>query len=401
MHSAPHRSAHWVSTWVAVQLPALGEPVEYGDQTLRLIVRTSIGGDQVRLRISNAFGTSELRVGGLHIARRSAGPAIEAGSDRILTHEGEPSFIVPAGASVLTDPVELEVDALAHLAVSLYLPVPTKAETHHFFALQTSYVSASRGDLGGAPDLPDATPITTWPWLCGVDVETSSPSRAIVALGDSITDGASSTLDANRRWPDLLAERLNGGPGSSNTAVLNQGIIGNRLLSSAPEGRAFHGAAGIQRCDSDVFAFAGVSHVIVQFGINDIGFPASVTPASEAVDARSLSDGFARLVELAHGCGVRVIGTTITPFQGAVSAEGFYSSEKEAIRRAVNEWIRASGVFDGVVDFELALRDPEQPTHLRSTFDSGDHMHPNDAGHQALADVFDLRLLGNVSELFD
>ncbi len=398
MQSTPRRPTQWASTWATAQQPALGEPVEYSDQTLRLIVRTSIGGDQVRLRISNAFGTSELRVGGLHIARRSAGSAIEDGSDRILRYQGSPSFIVPAGASVLTDPVELDVDALAHLAVSLYLPEPTKTETDHFFALQTSYVSASRGDLSKALDLPGATPITTWPWLCGVDVSTPVPGRAIVALGDSITDGASSTLDASRRWPDLLAERLAGGPGTSNTAILNQGTIGNRLLSSAPEGRAFHGVAGIERCASDVFAYAGVSHVIVQFGINDIGFPGSVTPASEAVDARSLIDGFTRLVERAHERGIRVLGSTITPFQDAVSAEGFYTAEKEAVRQTVNAWIRTGGVFDGVVDFELALRDPKQPALLRSAFDSGDHIHPNDAGHQALADVFDLQLLGNVSE---
>jgi hypothetical protein len=224
---------NWVGTWATAAQPALGAPVEYNDQTLRLIVHTSIGGDAVRVRFSNAFASTPLEIGGARVARRAVQASIQDGTDRALTVGGRDSFTIPTGAAVWTDPVGLGVEALSDLALSVYLQNPTRAETDHFLALQTSYVSHRDGNVGSAVDLPGATPITTWPFVTGVDVRTSAHGFAVVALGDSVAEGAASTLDTNRRWPDLLATRLQSRDGSTPVGVLNAGIMGNRLLFDA------------------------------------------------------------------------------------------------------------------------------------------------------------------------
>lgn len=369
----------WVGTWATAVQPALGEPTDYGGQTLRLIIRTSIGGEAVRVRVSNAYGREELEIGHARVAERIGGSAA-VGRGRELTVDGRQGFVIPPGESVLTDPADLEIGPLTSLAVELHLPRPTKAETDHFLALQTSSV------------LPAGTTITSWPFLTGVDVRALSPSGAIVVLGDSIAEGAASTPDTNRRWPDLLAARLQMDARTQNLGVLNLGLMGNRLVFDSPADRPFHGRSGLARLKGEALSQAGVSHVIVQLGLNDIGFPGSVTPVSETVSANDLIAGYRRLIACAREAGVRLIGTTISPFAEAISAEGFYTPVKDTVREAFNAWIRTTGDLDGIVDVDRALRDPERPSLLRPAFDSGDHMHPNDAGHQAIAEAIDLAL---------
>lgn len=382
--------AGWLGTWATAPQAALGEPVEYHDQTLRLIVHTSIGGDSVRVRISNVHGAEPLTIEHAIVAERAAGSDVRAGTARRLSADGDRVLVVPAGGTLLTEAADLAVAPFSDLAISLYLPDRTTATTNHLLALQTSYVAA--GDVAAEAGLRGAAELTSWPFVTGVDVRNPAAAGAIVVLGDSFPDGASTEPDANTRWPDLLAAQLHSPAVSAPFGVLNQGLIGNRLLSGSPADRPFHGPAGLARLERDVLTQAGVTHVIVSFGLNDLGFPGSVTAASEAVGADELIAGFRRLAARAQARGVRVIGTTVTPFEGAVSADGFHTAAKEAARRAVNEWIRGTDEFDGVADFDLAVRDPDRPSWLRAEFDAGDHMHPNDAGHRALAEAVELDL---------
>ena len=402
-------SEHWVGTWGTAPAgpPLPAQTQTFTDQTLRLIVHTSIGGSQVRIRVSNELGTTPLRIGAAHIALRQAGSDIVPGTDRVLTFSGATSITVPAGAPVLSDPVDLTVPALGDLAVSLYLPGEVRATTIHGSAFQTNYVSLP-GNFTGATTLPTQRTITSWPFLTEVDV--SAPGAgAIVALGDSITDGAVTTIDANRRWPDLLALRLQttrdqaaGQAGAdaaspalralnSRLGVVNRGIGGNRLLRDPGEQPLF-GRAALARFDRDVLATAGVRHLIVLIGINDIGHPGTGTiPASEAVTPQDLIAGYRQLIARAHAKGIPVYGATLTPFEGTVFP-GYYTPEKEAVRQAVNNWIRSSDEFDAVIDFDRAVRDPSHPTRMLPAYDSGDHLHPNDLGMQAMANAIPLEL---------
>ncbi|MET0980714.1 MAG: SGNH/GDSL hydrolase family protein [Telluria sp.] len=387
----PHQE--WVGTWGTAPAgpPLPAQTQTFNDQTLRLIVHTSIGGSQVRIRVSNELGTTPLRIGAAHIARRGAGAEIMTGTDRVLTFSGSPSITIPAGAPVLSDPVDLDVPALSDLAVSLYLPGQVQATTIHGSAFQTNYVSLP-GNFTGAATLPTQRTITSWPFLTEVDV--SAPgSGAIVALGDSITDGAVTTVDANRRWPDLLALRLQTTRDRLNTrlGIVNRGIGGNRLLRDPGEQPLF-GRAALARFDRDVLATAGVQHLVVLIGINDIGHPGTGTiPASEAVTPQDLIAGYRQLIARAHAKGIPVYGATLTPFEGTVFP-GYYTPEKEAVRQAVNNWIRTSDEFDGVIDFDRAVRDPAHPTRMLPAYDSGDHLHPNDLGMQAMANAIPLEL---------
>lgn len=394
-------SQQWVGTWGTAPAgpPLAAQTQTFNDQTLRLIVHTSIGGTQVRIRVSNEHGATPLRIGAAHIARRGAGAEIVAGTDRVLTFSGSPSITIPAGAPVLSDPVNLEVPALSDLAVSLYLPGQVQATTIHGSAFQTNYVSLP-GNFTGAATLPTERTITSWPFLTEVDV--SAPgAAAIVALGNSITDGAVTTRDANRRWPDLLALRLQttrdqaGSPGlralNSRLGIVNRGIGGNRLLRDPGEQPLF-GISALARFDRDVLATAGVRYLIVLIGINDIGHPGTGTiPATEAVTAQDLIAGYRQLIARAHAKGIPVYGGTLTPFEGTVFP-GYYTPEKEAVRQAVNNWIRTSDEFDAVIDFDRAVRDPAHPTRMLPAYDSGDHLHPNDLGMQAMANAIPLEL---------
>jgi lysophospholipase L1-like esterase len=388
---ADQHAKQWIGTWATAAQPFLPKSLEtYRNQSLRLIVHASAGGTKVRIKISNTYGDGPLLIGGAHIARRTAGAEIDPRSDRTLKFHGKSSTMVAAGSMVVSDPVELNVPALSDLAVSLFFPQHTEAKTSHSMAKQTSYVSPELGDSTAVVKFPVAKAIHYWPFLTGVDVEASPGAAAIVAFGSSLTDGDGTTADTNGRWPDVLAVRLQkDAGGKAEMGVLNEGIIGNRLLYDSPKGAdnpfgAGLGQAGLVRFERDVLAQAGVKYVIVGLGINDILFPAfPFTPPREKVSVEDIVSGYRQLIAQGHRKRIRVIGTTNPPFEnsafeGLVAA--FYSSEREAVRQKVNDWVRSSGEFDGVVDLDAVLRDPSHPTQLLAAYDSGDHLHPNNAG---------------------
>ncbi|TDH61433.1 SGNH/GDSL hydrolase family protein [Dankookia rubra] len=376
---------HWVATWQGS--PQTGDPLlanlvppppSYADQTLREIVHVSLGGPQLRLRLTNSYGAQTLVVGAVHVARAAEGSGIRPGTDRPVTFAGQPGASIPPGAVLVSDPVDLAVPALSDLAVSLYVPQDTGPATQHTLGVQTSYVTA--GDATGAESFPpDAATILTRPFLSNVEVLGTPQSYAVVTLGDSITDGYNSTVDANARWPDQLARRLRAQYGNR-VAVSNAGISGNRVLHDAI------GPNALARFDRDVLVQAGARFVTVLEGINDIGFSVALAPA-EAVTAEQIIAGYRQLIARAHDQGLTIYGCTLTPFQGA----GYYSEAGEAKRQAVNAFIRGGG-FDGVIDFDKAVRDPQNPAMLLAAYDSGDHLHPSDAGYAAMAAAIDLSL---------
>ncbi len=392
----------WIGTWAAAPQPPIPRSLQsFRKQTLRLIVHTSAGGTKVRIKISNTFGDQPLLIGGAHIARRTTAAEIDPASDRALLFHGHSSTTIPARSMVVSDPVDLNVPALSDLAVSLFLPETTLATTLHILAKQTSYVSTDTGDSTAVVKFPVVKTIHSWPFLTGVDVEASPRGAAIVAFGSSLTDGDGSTSETNRRWPDVLAERLQRGANQkAEVGVLNEGIIGNRLLNDSPQQPGFEygaalGQAGLARFERDVLAQAGVKYVIVGLGINDILFPGSLTPLSESVSADSMISGYRQLIARAHQKGIRVIGTTNPPFENFFLGEPpitFYTPEKEFVRQKVNAWILTSGEFDAVLDFDLVLRDPSHPTRLLPGYDSDDHLHPNDRGCIAEGNAIPLAL---------
>jgi lysophospholipase L1-like esterase len=397
----------WIGTWATAPQPSVpGHAQSFRNQTLRLIVHTSAGGTKVRIKISNTFGDHPLLIGGAHIARRTDAAEIDPTSDRTLKFHGKPSATVAAGSKVVSDPVVLEVPALSDLAVSLFLPASTEVRTMHVLAMQTSYVSAETGDSAAKVKFPVEKKIQTWPFLTGVDVEGSSRGAAIVAFGSSLTDGDGTDSDSNGRWPDVLAQNLQkSAGGKAELGVLNEGIIGNRLLNDSPvqaAGGRFGsvlGQAGLTRFERDVLAQSGAKYVIVGLGINDIAFPGSLTPATEGIKAESIIAAYRQLIKRAHQRGIRIIGTTNPPFENSFLELGppappitFYTAEKESVRQKVNIWILSSGEFDGVVDLDGVLRDPSHPTQLLPSYDSGDHLHPNNAGCRAEGDAIPLAL---------
>jgi lysophospholipase L1-like esterase len=394
----------WIGTWAAAPQPAFpGTPQRFRNQTLRLVVRTSAGGAEVRVKISNTYGDQPILIGAAHIARRTVAAEIDPSTDRVLTFQGQASTTLPARSMVVSDPVELETPALSDLAISLFFPETTVVATSHILAMQTSYVSAI-GDSTPEAKFLVAKTIDSWPFLSGVDVAVSAGGAVIVAFGSSLTDGDGSTPDTNGRWPDALAERLQEGAGrKAEVGVLNEGIIGNRLLADSPQGAGspFGGAlgqAGLARFERDVLAQAGVQYVVVALGINDIAMPGSLTPAAEAVTPEMMIAGYRQLIARAHQKGIRVIGTTNPPFENSFLASPkvtFYTPEKESVRQKVNAWILSSGEFDAAVDFDAVVRDPGHPPRLLPVYDSGDHLHPNNAGYIASANAIPLTLFGH------
>jgi lysophospholipase L1-like esterase len=369
-------AGHWVGTWNASPQSA-SHPVELSGQTIRQIVHVSIGGARVRVRLSNAYGAGLLHIGAARVGLRSAGASIAAGSDRALTFNGSESTTIPAGALAISDPVKLNVPDRGDLAVSIYIPGNDPASTEHSLGLQTTYISPE-GDFTGADTLPTATTTQSFYFLTGVEVDAATKSRAIVALGDSITDGLQSTTDANKRWPNRLAERLRSQKGGSKVAVLNAGISGNRVL------RDTVGTNASARLDRDVLVQSGARYLIVLEGINDIGFPGTAT-------ADEIIAGHLQIIDRAHAMGLKVYGGTLTPFQAYLPGI-YYTADGEAKRQAVNQWIRACRAYDAVIDFDKAIRDPGNPAAMRPAYDSGDNLHPNDAGYQAMAKAVDLSL---------
>jgi lysophospholipase L1-like esterase len=354
----------------------------FNNQTLRLIVHPTIGGERLRVVLSNAFGTAPLVIGAANVALREKETALDPRASRPLKFSGSASTTIAAGAIAVSDPVDLSFPPAADLAVDLYVPGDTAASgsplAMHTGANQTSYVS-STGNYAGSDSFPVATTTPSWFLLARVEVVSPPATGVIVAIGDSITDGTRSTPNTNNRWPDLLAKRLARAAGPR-MAVLNAGIAGNRVLTDGA------GQNLQARFDRDVVAQPGVTHVIVLEGINDIG-QARANPLPSAAD---LIAAHRQLIRRARARGVKIYGATLTPFEGA----GYWTPEGEAKRAALNDWIRTSGEYDAVIDFDAATRDPKQPTKFLPAYNSGDNLHPGDAGYQAMANAIDLSLFG-------
>jgi lysophospholipase L1-like esterase len=374
----------WVGTWASA--PLLNAHAEPADQlvtsgttgvTLREVVHGSIGGEMVRVRFSNLYGTDPLVIGAAQIAQTLKGAAVVAGSGKPLTFHGQPSVSIPPGALVVSDGVPFKFAPLSDLTVSFYLPNPSGPITEHQLGNATSYHAP--GNVVANDTLETPTTLTSWEYLNGIDTLASANAGAVITIGDSITDGARSTVDTNQRWPDELARRLQADPKYRHLAVLNEGISGNKILLDGA------GPNALARFDRDVIAQSGAKYLLILEGINDIGRLHSVP---DGVTAADLIFALDQMILRAHTHGIAVIGCTLTPYHGA----GYYTENGEAIRKAVNDWIRTSGAFDGVVDFEAAVRDPNHPDTILPADDPGDHLHPNDAGYKVMGDAIDLKL---------
>lgn len=379
----------WVGTWATsprAEDPAAAGNLALEGSTLRQVVHVSIGGARVRLRLSNAFGTTALSLHGVHLASAGAEGAIRAGTDRPLLFSGQPSVTIPAGASMLSDPLEFELPAMSDVAISIHFKSLPATLTTHPGSRTTSYLLA--GDQLAASELPAATKAVRWFFIQALDVlDASGQAAAVVVLGDSITDGYGCTTDRNNRWTDELTRRLQANPATARVGVLNAGIGGNRILRDGAASNA------LARFDRDVITHAGVRWLIVLGGINDIGTRVTARTKGESfASAEDLIAAFDQMIERAHTHGIRVIGGTILPFGGN---KGYWSADGEADRQTINTWIRTSGRFDAVIDFDAALRIPEAPERLQPTLDCGDHLHPSLAGYAEMARVVDLTLFKN------
>jgi lysophospholipase L1-like esterase len=388
-------AARWVASWGASPQPpgrdTLADP-GFDNQTVRDIIFTSVGGDPIRLELTNAYGTSPLRIGQVTVAVAGPEGAAVLATMHPVTYRGRASFGIPAGTQVLSDPVDMRVRPQQELAVSVYLPDRTGRATYHLDAYQVNWVSAP-GDHTADQDASSfVDPTTSWFYLSGLIVRSAQADGTVVTIGDSITDGVGSDVGANARWPNDLARRLDAVSGPT-LAVADEGIGGNRVLTDS---RVF-GVSAEARFDRDVLDQPGVRDVIVLEGINDIGFSPIVAyrgaegreQRGTAVSAGQIIAGYQQLIAAAHARGLRIFGATLLPFRGA----GYYSAAGDATREAVNAWIRTSGAFDGVIDFDKVMRDPADPLRLNPAYDSGDHLHPNDAGYQAMANAINLAML--------
>ena len=398
---------HWVATWAAAPLapnipaapakpvaapvaggapaaaPAKPGPapvVGFNNQPIRMVVNTSIGGRSVRVELANTFGADRLKIGSAHIALRDHGSTIVPASDRKLTFSGLSSITIPAGASMISDPVDLSVPAAGDLVVSIHVPGDSGPATQHVNGLHTTYIS-SEGDFTGLADFTAARTTTSWYFLSGVRVLAPADTGLIVAFGDSITDGSTSTVDANAAWPSVLAKRLHDA-GVTNLAVVNEGIGGNRVLADGV------GISALARFDRDALAQPGIKYLVFMEAINDIGV--ATRTGATPVTAEEIIAIYKQMIAKAHMRGIKVIGATLTPYEGA----GYYSDSGEVTRTAVNQWIRTTGMLDGMVDFDLVTRDPANPKKFRPGFNIRDNLHPNDAGYKAMADAIDLSLFG-------
>ncbi len=381
--AARHGGDAWVTSWGAspqVAAPDTLAAVGFDNQTVRDIIFSSVGGDPIRLELTNVFGASPLRVGHVTVAVTvaGAGAAVAPGTIHPVTYRGRESFQIPAGAQILSDPVAMRVGPLQDLTVSVYLPGQTGAATFHADAQQVNWVSAAGDHTADSGAGAFAIPTESWYYVSSLVVRSADADGTVVTLGDSITDGIQSTIGADARWPNDLARRLNA-LADPTLSVTDEGIGGNRVLIGA----RCCGASAEARFGRDALDQPGVRDVIVLEGINDIGFSAG------GVSAARIIAGYRQLITQAHARGLRIFGATLLPFQGA----GYYTAAGEATREAVNTWIRTSGAFDGVIDFDAVMRDPADPLRLNPAYDSGDHLHPNDAGYRAMADAISLETL--------
>lgn len=394
----------WITTWAATPAPRWGEelppafnvPETLADQTVRQIVRTSVGGNQLRIVISNEFGTRPLTIGAATVALSSGASAIDPTTLKPVTFGGKSSAVIPPGAPFISDPVDLATKPLSSVAVSFYLPKKTGLGSVHLDGVQTGYISApgyqnrSGDNTKDADFKPDSTTKSRL-FLSGILTNAKPDSAAVVFFGDSITDGACSTPDANNRWPDHIAERLQA-EGHPDVAVVNEAFSGNRVLTNGM------GTNALSRFDMSVLSHPRVSTVVMMMGINDIGWPGkdSITSADPEPTADDIIEGYKQIIERAHEHGLRFVAVTLTPFANAFQGtpfSGYYTPKKEAIRAQVNEWIRANRTAEGLIDFDRLLEDPKNPKRINPAYDCGDHLHPNDAGYRAMAQAVKLNTL--------
>ncbi|MAI91694.1 MAG: lipase [Hyphomonadaceae bacterium TMED5] len=389
---AQDQGHNWVGTWMASPQPIWGSdlpfptkiPASANDQTFRQVAQISLGGSRVRLVFSNTYGDKPLRIGGASVGLAGDNGAAVPGTIQQITFGGRDGIVIPPGAPAISDPVEMTVEAQSDLAVSIYLPDETPLTTFHWDGRQTAWLG--EGNLTSAEDFPATS--TTDARILLTDVRVDTPNEgAVIVIGDSITDGNGTTLDADTRWSDFLAEKL----APHRMAVLNAGISGGRLLQDK---MGVNVAARLQR---DVFSQPGVKAGILLIGINDISWPGTdFAPDQMRPTLDQMIAGYRQGIELARANNIRLIGATLPPFKGALSGtplENYYHQDKDALRQEVNRWIRESGAFDAIVDFDAVLRDPEHPTRLIPAFDSGDHLHPGDEGNRAMAEAIDLDAL--------
>jgi lysophospholipase L1-like esterase len=380
---AERDGTHWVGTWTAAPAPAEG--VAFSNHTLRMVPRVSIGGSTLRVRISTACGARPLPIGAAWVGLRRAGPVLVPGSNRRLTFGGDNGATVAAGALVVSDPVELTFAPLSDLAVSLHLPgdVPATFAITGRYARQTNYISPP-GEFAADEVMPVGRLTDDWYFVCGIDVVASPHTGAVVAIGDSLTDANISTHDGHHSWPSQLARRLVARPHGRPMAVMNQGLGGNRIL------RDIRGDSGLRRFDRDVVAQSGVTHAVIMLGTNDLrNRPGK--PEEEATAPQMIA-GLKQFAVRGQACGIKVIGSTLTPFENETFLPGAWNPRREAVRQAVNAWLRQTEIFDAIVDFDRALRDPDHPTRMLPAFDCGDHLHPSDLGYRTMGDAIDLSL---------
>jgi lysophospholipase L1-like esterase len=385
----------WITSWAATPAPrwtpdqvpsAYGVPETLEGVTIRQVARLSMGGSKVRVVLSNEYGTTPLTIGAGSVALAGKDGALEGPAAR-LTWGGRSSVVVPPGAPILSDPVDLTAAPLSSLSVSIYLPEKSAITSVHWDGAQTAFISGP-GDFTQAASFAAASTMPKRLFLSGIEVEAGPAAQAIVFLGDSITDGACSTLDANARWPDHIAERLVHA-GHRDAAVVNEAFSGDRVLMNGM------GVNALARLNADVLSQPRLSTVVLMMGINDIGWPGpkAITPNDKEPTADDIIMGYQQIIDRVHAKGARILGATLTPFadtnQGGPT-EGYYTPEKEKIRLAVNQWIRTSGRFDGVIDFDKLLEDKARPGHMQSAYDCGDHLHPNDGGYAAMGNSVDL-----------
>jgi lysophospholipase L1-like esterase len=386
----------WIATWAAGPQSGTPNPREpllnIDNQTVRERVSVSVGGSQIRVRLSNEFGSSPLPIGSATVAVPRDASSVKKESIQSLTFEGHNSITIPSGAPVLSDPIALPVNSGDQISVSIYFPKRVTTPTLHAFAFKHAVIS-QRGDFTHAEKIDAAAVSTASISVSAVLVAGQPAERLVVAFGDSITDGDGSTVDADNNWPNNLIRRAAKIPRASTFAVVNEGIVGNRLLR---DGDVF-GVSALARFDRDALGMPGVTHIVLLEGINDICFPGAkidgqyLADPTEMRTAQDITDAYRQLISRAHARGLKLIGATITPCEG-VDIPGYYSQAKEVIRQTVNKWIRSSGAFDGVIDFDAVMRDPNHPSQLLPKFASKDHLHPNDEGYKAMADSIDLNL---------
>ena len=376
-------TAQWIASWGASPQPpsaaggGLGANKTFKDQTIRQIVRISAGGDRVRVRLTNEYGTKPLAIGAASIAVAAADGAVVTGSEKPLTFGGKTTATIPAGAPLLSDPIALPVKALSSLSISLYLPTETGPCTCHATGMQTAYISDVGDFTAKAFDAKEK--FTARAFLSAVEVEAKAPAKTIIVFGDSISDGYRSTVDTNNRWPDHLAERLAAKYPKQAWGVYNAGISGNRILSGGM------GDAALTRLDRDVLSAPGGAYVILFEGVNDVGMGVRQggVPSAETMIA-----GYKQIIDRVHAKGLKIIASTIAPYEGAA----YYSPEGNAVREQINTWIRTGKAFDGVIDFDAVWRDPAHPTKIKADLQAGDWLHGNDAGYKAFGDAVDLGL---------